>query len=247
MRRAAAESRPDLSTLGALAERVRPVTLTREQRLPVIPALEPLLPGGGLRRGSTVSVVAGAGACGATSLALSLLAAASQQGSWVSTVGLGSIGLVAADELGVALERLVMVAAPERDAWGGVVAALVDGFDLIVLDASRAAIRPGDARRLTSRARERGTVLVQVGDGWPEGADMALRITRARWEGVDDGHGHLQARKVRVERTGRGEAAQPRRADLWLPGPAGTVEAAQAPARQPVPTPEPERRLRAVS
>ena len=146
-----------LDQLGELAERVRPVTLTREQRLPVLPALEGLLPGGGLRRGATVSVGSSVG--GATSLALALVAEASQQGSWVAAVGVPSLGLVAADELGVALERLVLVAAPERDAWGGVVAALVDGFDLVVLHAGRTGVRTADARRLVARARERGAVL----------------------------------------------------------------------------------------
>ena len=213
------------TSLGELAERVRPVTLTREQRLPVLPALEALLPGGGLRRGATVSVGSSVG--GATSLALALVAEASQHGSWVAAVGVPSLGLVAADELGVALERLVLVAAPERDAWGGVVAALVDGFDLIVLHAGRTGVRTVDARRLVARARERGAVLVQLGSGWPEQADVQLEVTRVRWEGLDDGHGYLQARKVRVAGGGRGEAAQPRRLDLWLPGPDGEVVIAE--------------------
>ena len=216
--------------LDQLAERVRPVTLTREQRLPVLPALEGLLPGGGLRRGATVSVGSAVG--GATSLALALVAEASQRGSWVAAVGVPSLGLVAADELGVALERLVLVAAPERDAWGGVVAALVDGFDLVVLHAGRTGVRGAEARRLVARARERGSVLVQLGPGWPEGADVQLEVTRARWEGLDDGHGFLQARKVRVAGGGRGEAAQPRRVDLWLPGPGGEVAPA-APVAAP--------------
>ena len=236
------------SDLGELAERVRPVTLTREQRLPVLPALEDLLPGGGLRRGATVSVTGEPEGGGATSLALALVAEASRAGSWVAAVGLPSLGLVAADELGVAIERLVLVAAPERDAWGGVVAALVDGFDLVVLQGGRRGIRPADARRLVARARERGAVLLQLGGGWPERADVELRITRARWEGIEPGHGHLQARKVRVVGGGRGEASQPRRADLWLPGPDGTVAVAAAPVVAPAVVPEhrPERPLRAV-
>ena len=221
-----------LEQLGELAERVRPVTLTREQRLPVLPALEGLLPGGGLRRGATVSVGSSVG--GATSLALALVAGASQQGSWVAAVGVPSLGLVAADELGVALERLVLVAAPERDAWGGVVAALVDGFDLVVLHAGRTGVRSVDARRLVARARERGAVLVQLGPGWPEGADVQLEVTRARWEGLDDGHGFLQARKVRVVGAGRGESARPRRVDLWLPGADGHVQPAEPAVRPPV-------------
>ena len=220
-----------LSELGVLAERVRPVTLTREQRLPVLAAFEDLLPGGGLRRGTTVAVGSAVGVSGATSLAMALVAEASRRGSWVAAVGLPSLGLVAADELGVALERLVLVAAPERDAWGGVIAALIDGFDLVILHVGRTGVRPTDARRLVARGRERGAVLLQLGSGWPEGADLQLQVTRSRWEGLADGHGHLQARKVRVVRGGRGEAAQPQRADFWLPGSTGEVELAAAPVR----------------
>ncbi|MFL6205752.1 MAG: hypothetical protein ACJ739_10425 [Acidimicrobiales bacterium] len=215
--------------LATLAERVRPVTLTREHRLPVLPALEGLVPGGGLRRGATVSVATTAGAGGATSLAMALVAEASQRGSWVAAVGLPSLGLVAADELGVALERLVLVAAPERDAWGGVVAALVDGFDLVVLHAGRRGLRTADARRLVARARERGAVLLQLGSGWPETADVQLEVARSRWEGLEHGHGRLLARKVRVVGGGRGEAAPPRRLDLWLPGEGGQVCVAEPP------------------
>jgi hypothetical protein len=214
------------AALGELAERVRPVALAQQQRLPVLAALEPLLPGAGLRRGSTVSVSAVPGVGGATLLALALVAEASRSGSWLAAVGLPSLGLVAADEVGVALERVVLVAAPERDGWGNVVAALVDGFDLVLLHTGRGGMRPTDARRLVARARERGAVLVQLGTGWHTEADLALQVVAARWEGLeDDGYGHLQTRRVTVARTGRGEAAQPRQAELWLPGPAGTVDA----------------------
>jgi hypothetical protein len=211
--------------LAGLAERVRPVALAQQQRLPVLPALATLLPGAGLRRGSTVAVTAAEGVGGATLLALALVAEASRAGSWLATVGLSSLGLVAADEVGVALERVVMVAAPDRDGWGSVVAALVDGFDLVVLHVGRGGMKPTDARRLVARARERGSVLVQLGSGWATEADLTLAVTAARWEGLEEGHGHLQARRVTVTRTGRGEAAQPRTADLWLPGRSGTVEA----------------------
>jgi hypothetical protein len=173
-----------------------------------------------------VSVSAVPGVGGATLLALALVAEASRAGSWLAAVGLPSLGLVAADEVGVALERVVLVATPERDAWGNVVAALVDGFDLVLLHAGRGGMRPTDARRLVARARERGAVLVQLGAGWHTEADLSLQVVAARWEGLDgDGYGHLQARRVTVARTGRGEAAQPRRAELWLPGPGGTAAA----------------------
>src|SRR3546814_8668320 len=63
-----------------------------------------------------------------------------------------------------------------------------------------------------------------LGSVWPEGAELDLQVTRSRWEGLDEGHGHLRARKVRVARSGRGEAAQPRLLDLWLPARSGAIE-----------------------
>jgi hypothetical protein len=216
-----------LGALGALAERVRPVTLAREHRVPVAEPLQPLLPGGGLRRGSLVSVSVVRGTSGATSLALALVAEASAAGAWVAGVGLGSLGLAAAAEMGVALERFVLVAAPDRGSWPTVVAALVDGFDLVLVDPARG-MRAADARRLAARTRERGSVLIQLGDA-SASSDVRLQVTRTAWEGLGDGHGHLRVRRVRVETGGRGEASRPRAADLWLPGPGGGIEIALDP------------------
>jgi hypothetical protein len=210
--------------------------LARDRRLPVLPAFEALLPGAGLRRGTTVAVGAAPGVAGATSLALALAAGASQAGSWVAAVGLGSLGLVAAAELGVALERLVMVAEPGRDreGWASVMGALVDGFD-IVLVAALGRLRPADARRLVARVRERGAVLVAVGGDLPgERSPVRLTVTSAHWEGLGDGWGHLEGRRVTVEAGGRGEATRSRRADLWLPAGGGGVGLAE-PVATPIP------------
>jgi hypothetical protein len=212
----------------ALAERVRPTTLAGEQRLPLLPALEPLVPGAGLRRGSTLAVDGPA----ATSLALATAAAASQDGAWVAAVGFPSLGLLAAAELGVALERFVLVAAPdtapgpdnETVAWSSAIAALVDAFEVVLVHAAHP-VRARDARRLAARTRERGAVLVQVGSQtWPERADVTLEVTDASWEGLGEGHGHLRARQVTVVGGGRREAARPRRVQLWLPSIDGAVE-----------------------
>jgi hypothetical protein len=133
-----------VEVVGDLAGRMEPFDPARDRRLPVLPAFDPLLPATGLRRGTTVAVGAAPGVTGATSLALALAAGASQAGSWVAAVGLGSLGLVAAAELGVALDRLVLVADPgrERTGWASVVAAMVDGFD-VVLVAAGVPGRPG--------------------------------------------------------------------------------------------------------
>jgi hypothetical protein len=223
----------------AAAARVGPADLARERRLPVLPPFEPLLPGGALRRGATVAVAAAPGVAGATSLALALTAGPSQAGAWVAAVGLSSLGLVAADALGVALERLVLVADPGRDrtGWASVLGALVDGFDVVLVSTAPSAVRlrPADARRLVARVRERGGILLAVGGDLPgERSPVRLTVTAARWEGLGAGWGHLQGRRVTVETAGRGDATRPRHADLWLPDAHGHAAPAE-PLATPIP------------
>lgn len=228
LRQATPPSKPVPEALASVAARVEPTTLARDQRLPVLPALASLVPGAGLRRGSTLSVDGPA----ATSLALAAAAGPSRDGAWVAAVGFPSLGLLAAAELGIALERLVLVADPGddgTDTWPSVVAALVDAFEVVLVHAGHR-VRAADGRRLAARARERGAVLVHVGGArptgavWPEGADVTLTVVDAAWEGLGEGHGHLRARRVTVTGGGRREAARPRRAQLWLPGADGAVE-----------------------
>jgi hypothetical protein len=179
----------------------------RSRMLPVHPALADLFPGGGLRRGGTVAVR------GSTSLLFALLARATETGSWAALVGLPSLGLRAASELGVVVERLALVRHPGVD-LPKVVAALLDGVDLVVVDPARLA--DSHVRRLSARARHRGAVLVAVGP-WP-GADLELTQETVAWVGLGDGHGHLAVREVRVTARGRGAAARPVEARLNLPG-----------------------------
>ena len=202
--------------IAVAAEVVRPVALAGERALPVLGPLEPLFPARGLRRGSVVTVG------GSTSLALALLAAASGEGSWCAAVGFPSLGLAAAAELGVALDRFPLVPSPRRWAW--VVAALADGLD-VVLARPPSSVKTADARRLTARVRERGTVLVVAG-GWPETAEVRLDVVSSVWEGIGQGHGRLLGRRVEVVAGGRGAAARERRVQLWLPHPDGGVRPA---------------------
>jgi hypothetical protein len=207
-----------------LATRARPVTRADERVLPVLPAVSGLLPDGmtGLLRGTTVAV---GGGPGTTSLALALLAGASGAGSWAAVAGLPTVGLSAAAGFGVALERLVLVAAPPPGEWATAVAVLVDAFDL-VLARTHHRVPVGDARRLVARARERGSVLIVMAagaNGWPERADLRFTVVDAVWRGLDEGHGHLQARRVTIETGGRRGADRSRRVDLWLPASDGGV------------------------
>jgi len=224
-----------VAPLPELVERAQPVALAGERLLPVLAPLRPLLPAGGLRRGSVVTVAGS----GSTSLALSLLAAASAEGSWCAAVGLPALGPAAAAELGVVLERFPLVPSPGPGTgpggWAWVVAALLDACDVVLARPGSTGVRPADARRLTARVRERSGVLVLAGGvgatggaggaggGWPEPAEIRLTLASSCWEGVGRGHGRLRARRVDVVAGGRGAAARERRVPLWLPHAEGGV------------------------
>ncbi|GAA0525615.1 hypothetical protein GCM10011581_14300 [Saccharopolyspora subtropica] len=181
--------------------------------LPTRTELAAVLPWPGLRRGSTVAVH------GSVSLVFALLSEATRNGSWAAVVGLPGISLVAASECGVDLDRLAMVPRPGGDPVG-VVAALLDGVDLVVVGNTRQ-VSDQDARRLSARARNLGSVLLPFG-AWP-GAEVQLRCVGASWHGIGEGHGHLRERAVTVRSRGRGAAARPRSCRLLLPARDGSI------------------------
>jgi hypothetical protein len=161
------------------------------------------------------------GSGGGISVALALLTAASTAGSWGAFVGIAGLGAVAAHEMGIDLTRLAVVPRPHA-AWAEVVAALIDGVDLVVL-CPPFPPRPAMARRLVARVRERRSVLVVVAgrSGWPEPPDVHLRVSDMRWNGVGAGEGYLCERRMTVTATGRRSSTRPRRQHLWLPSATG--------------------------
>jgi hypothetical protein len=215
------------------SEHTEPAGTPVERMLPVLPELRGLLPGGGMRRGSTVAVRAGV-APGSVSVLLALLAAASAAGSWCAVTGLPDLGAAAAAEIGVALDRLALVPHPGPE-WPSVAAALLDGFDLVVT-APPGPVGAAVANRLAARARQRGGVLIPYGR-WP-GADVVLEPVAGSWSGLGGGRGRLSRRELVIASHGRGAAARPRRTSLHLPrdatagrpvGPAAPVEITRIP------------------
>ncbi len=214
-------SAPDLAALRLLGDRVRPLAGAGERTLPVPAAFTALLPQAGLQRGATVATDGVA----ATSLALALAGPTTTSGSWMAVVGLPRLGLLAASELGVDLERVLLVAEPEPPGWPAAVAALLDAVD-VVLVRPPGPISVTVQRRLQARARERGSVLLHVGGRlgvWAQAPDLVVSAVASAWVGLGPGHGRLQARQVQVSVTGRRGADRPRHAQLWLPGPDGGI------------------------
>lgn len=214
-------SAPDLTALRLLGDRIRPLAGASERTLPVPEAFTGLLPHGGLQRGSTVATDGTA----ATSLALALIGPITGTGSWVAVVGLPRLGLLAAAELGVDLERVLLVAEPEARGWPAAVAALLDAVE-VVLVRPPGPVGVSVQRRLQARTRDRGSVLLQVGGhlgAWAQGPDLVVSAGASSWVGLGQGHGRLQARRVEVAVTGRRGADRPRRGELWLPGADGSI------------------------
>ncbi|GAC1517930.1 MAG: hypothetical protein NVS1B12_07450 [Acidimicrobiales bacterium] len=219
--------RPAPERVRQLAGQVKPLALAGELTLPVLPSLAALLPAG-LRRGSTVVVTGtGRGADrrpqGATSLALALAARASAGGSWSAAIAFPDLGLLAAAELGIDMARMALIPDVPPAHWVNVAAAMIDAVDIVV-GRPPAHLKPGDARRLTTRTRERGAILIPVlldatSGPWAEGADVRLALSDARWGGPGAGDGRLSERELTVTAGGRGAAARERVVRLSLPAP----------------------------
>jgi hypothetical protein len=192
--------------LAELRSRVHRMQGTASSRsLPVLPGLAEVL---SLQTGSAYAV-------DSASLALAVLAGPSSAGEWVGVVGAPDLGYEAAAEMGVDLDRTIVVPEPGEH-WLSVTAALVDVAS-VVLVRPPAAVTEHQAERLRARLRTKDAALVCWGE-WPR-CQTRLRSQGSTWFGLGRGHGHLSGRQLTVEvnRTG-----SPRRSlRLSLPGSGG--------------------------
>jgi hypothetical protein len=173
--------------------------------LPVAKALQPIIPDGVLVRGRTVLCSGDA----AMSTALLLVSAATQAGSWLAIVGVSDFGLMSACEQGVALQRTVLVTpTSNKKDWTSTVAAVADGFDVVMLEVPRE-VSESDARRIQTRIQARRNVLVLVEASrhtTPRSVfqpDVVLHTATTRWHGIEHGAGYVQGRHIDITVSGR--------------------------------------------
>ena len=173
--------------------------------LPVAKALQPIIPDGVLVRGRTVLCSGDA----AMSTALLLVCAATQAGSWLAIVGVSDFGLMSACEQGVALQRTVLVTpTSNKKDWTSTVAAVADGFDVVMLEVPRE-VSESDARRIQTRIQARRNVLVLVETSrhtTPRSVfkpDVVLHTATTRWHGIEHGAGYVQGRHIDITVSGR--------------------------------------------
>jgi hypothetical protein len=191
--------------------------------LPVAPSLLPLFADGGVVRGRTVACTGDA----ALSVALAVSAATTRAGSWLAVVGVPHLGVGAAVEAGVAIERLVLAQPPMASReWVTTVAALVEGFDVLIV-APPASLTEHDARRLQSRIVARQSVLLVVNvpgalsspasrtASRVFAADLDVHADTVSWSGIERGGSHITQRLVHVRVGGR-RCPVPREATLDL-------------------------------
>ena len=108
---------------------------------------------------------------GSTTLLLAALALRQGATGWCGIIGGDELGWCAATEVGLDLNRVLTVPAPLLDDASTltVTSTLLDGVDTLLIGAAIAeGLRPQHRRRLLSRARERGHLI----------------LTPARWEGA---------------------------------------------------------------
>lgn len=166
-----------------------------------------------------------------STLALLMLAGPSAAGEWATVIGVPDFGAEAAAELGVRLERTILVPEP-GESWLEAVAALVDVTGLVVVRPP-ARVPERTAERIGARLRTRGAALVALGapGTWPR-AEAHLSVVEPRWAGVGRGEGFLAARELVVEVRRSAGVRAARRETLWLGEPGVTrpgVELPEAP------------------
>ena len=173
--------------------------------LPIAKALQPIIPDGVLVRGRTVLCSGDA----AMSTALLLVSAATQAGSWLAIVGVSDFGLMSACEQGVALQRTVLVTpTSNKKDWTSTVAAVADGFDVMMLEVPRE-VSESDARRIQTRIQARRNVLVLVETSRHATRrsvfqpDVVLHTMTTKWDGIEHGAGYVQGRLIDVTVSGR--------------------------------------------
>ncbi|MGN8027079.1 hypothetical protein [Microbacterium sp. 22242] len=229
--------------------------ITRMQRrrsdlplIPVAPALQPILPEGGLQVGTTYSLSPSPG------LVAALLAGASATGAWCAVVGMPTLGVEALAGHGVDLSRLLLVPGP-GPRWLSVVSALSEVIPLIAIRPS-SPVGQAELSRLSARLRDRGCTLLVVparggssaraGDiAWPQ-SEGSIRMHDPHWRGLGAGWGALEECEATVTaRTRRSPVPQSVR--VRLPGAHGRIEAVSPAAPRLVPLPSVRTGLRPVA
>lgn len=152
-----------------------------------------------------VAGLSGLPGSGLTRLGLSLIAPYANQGNLAFLDVRGWASPLAAWEMGIEPERLVVVRNNDIVRWGRIVATLLDGVGAVYAEVPPGV---GDAalRKLAAKARSKRTPLVfrPLKGDIPRGiAHLTLAARTVEWDGTDAGHGQLTVRRTLLDASGK--------------------------------------------
>ncbi len=177
----------------------------RQPVSPLFPAAPPLSGKLALVPGRVIGLVGSPG-LGLTRLGLSLLAEQSRGAPVVVLDVRGWLSPLAAWEVGIPPERLVVVRCADRRRWPQVAAALLEGIRAVYAEVPDG-VSEGMLRRLAALARSRNAAVVLrswQGD-LPAGVTyLRLHGAGVEWEGPEAGHGRLRRRRLAMQVSGKG-------------------------------------------
>lgn len=142
---------------------------------------------------------------GLTRIGLSLLAPYAARGALVYLDVRGWASPLAAWEMGIPHDRLVVVRSSDIVSWRRIVANLLDGVRGVYAEVPTG-MRDQALYKLAAKARTRRTPLVlrPITGKLPSGvAHLHLEAREVFWEGTEAGHGNLANRRVLLEASGK--------------------------------------------
>jgi hypothetical protein len=152
-----------------------------------------------------VAGLSGLPGTGLTRVGLSLIAPYAQQGTLAFLDVRGWVSPLAAWEMGIEPDRLVVVRNNDIVRWGRIVATLLDGVGGVYAEVP-SGVSDAALRKLAAKARTKRTPLVlrSLKGNIPSGvAHLHLSARSVEWDGTDAGHGHLTVRRTLLDASGK--------------------------------------------
>jgi hypothetical protein len=151
-----------------------------------------------------VAVLSGEPGLGMTRLGLVMLSGYTE-GTVAYLDVRGWLSPVAAWEVGIEPDRLVIARCSEVVQWGRAAAALLDGAVAVMAEIPVGA-KDASIRKLAALARNRRTTLLlrPIDRPVPNGvAHLVLEAHEIAWSGAVDGHGRIEQRRTRINASGK--------------------------------------------
>ncbi len=142
---------------------------------------------------------------GLTRIGLSLIAPYAAKGPLVYLDVRGWASPMAAWEMGIDPEQLVVVRSSDVVSWSRIVATLLDGVRAVYAEVPTG-LRDQALYKLAAKARAERTPLVlrPVTGKLPSGvAHLTLEASEVIWKGTEAGHGNLTSRRTRLVASGK--------------------------------------------